>query len=153
MMTSSTSSWFLCLLLCSCASLSSPILVKSIRFLADLIAALYFRAIINILNDWNTLHAISSSSSLTSSATVAFLMIESKNIRLHATTIKKSNLFHVPLFRYFLKPCILILRAKSTVTVVHIMNSNVIKNGDRATRNPSTIVIRTNIKQTTMRAT
>ena len=127
-------------------SFSNPMFEKSIRVLAELMAYLYFLAITSILRDWPMLQATSRISSLISSKT-ASEMREIKKRMLQQQTITKSSLFHMVLWRYFLKPCILTLKPKSTETVKLRINSIIINMGDSATLKPSIIVVMMRMQQ------
>ena len=119
---------------------SRPMFVKSIKFLADLMACCYFLAIISILQDWAMDHPTSRSSSLISS-TPEWKTRAKMNSILHMTTIKKSSLFqHLFWSMYFLNPIILTLHPKSIEIVMFRSSSTQMKSGDSAILNPFIMV-------------
>ena len=121
-------------------SVSRPILVKSIKFLADLMACCYFLAMISILHDWAIDHPTRRSSSPISS-TPEWNTRARMNSMLHMTTIKRSSLFqHLFWSMYFLNPIILTRHAKSIVIVMLSKSSTQMKRGDSAILKPLTIV-------------
>lgn len=124
-------------------SVSRPIFVKSIRVFAELIAYLCFFANTIILKDCAIDQKIRRSSSLISSDQLPLKNIVIKNKMLQAKTIRKSSLFQWLFLRYYLKPAIFTLNAKSTEIVIFNKSSTAINVGESATLNPSTIVVTT----------